>query len=508
MKIKFSIFIVFFYVLFSPLTATANLEIKSENIIFYGDVKPEDGERLVRNLEIYRSVILTLSKVENRPDRVPLRIYAFKNSKPLNKFIGGKGIAGLYTEGREGPMFLTVSKGGFKGNKWSSQVALHEYSHHVLHALTKDNYPRWYDEGFANYLSTFDITDDIITIGAPKVNHGRAMKNGAWMSPEKVLSSIHRYPRTRRIDKFYGQSWLYVHYLQNTSELSSKLPVYLETLKTQKDPVQAFENSFGLTVKEFQKKVRLYWNKNSFPITSFKASSKLLDHKTSVKVLTDQEFELAFAKARINFLDKKSVKKFEKQLINLEAELGQRADLKLLLAEAAMISESYNSARQHLSAAIKHAEIDSNLLRLRGDIQYHKLWSEQFGKLQKYEAKIFRMDDHLRRAVKYFEEALILDNSNKTSNLHLLSLLGRSKADVSHSALQSVERTYELYLKPNDIGEYIDIANVMARTGRKLRACDNYKYVKGRVEDYEDKNVNDDFARLRLFEQEYPNVCG
>jgi len=143
-----------------------------------------------------------MSKVKNRPDNVPLRIYAFKNESQLNKFAEARGIAGLYTETPEGPIFLTGSAGGFKSDKWSSQVALHEYSHHVLHALSKDKYPRWYDEGFANYLSTFLIDDGVVTIGTPNVHHGIGLKQGSWLDPETVLGAIHRYPSIRRLDKF------------------------------------------------------------------------------------------------------------------------------------------------------------------------------------------------------------------------------------------------------------------------------------------------------------------
>lgn len=507
MRIDLKAFWLALVLVLCPAAAAANLEIKSENIVFYGDVRPEDGKRLVRNLEIYRSVILALSEVKNRPDPVPLRIYAFENGKKLNQFASSRGAAGLYLQASEGPIFLTVSSGGFRGNKWSSQVAFHEYSHHVLHALSKDVYPRWYDEGFANYLSTFNIVDDVITIGAPNVSHGRSIKNGALMDPETILKAVTRYPATRRLDKFYGQSWLYVHYLQNTPELSEKLPVYLKALKDKTDALEAFEQAFGLSIQEFHKRARLYWNKNTFPVASFKASPALLKHDVTIAELSDAQFELAYAKAQLSFLRKKDAAKFEKKLAKIAPTFGENAEFSLLQAEAAMINKDYERARSYLSKAIRGGEMSSHLLRLRGDIIYQKLWSEQFGSLEKGEAKTFKTDPELMKAVKYFEDALTLDSSNKTSNLHLLSLLGRSNAAVSAKSLKAVERSYERFLNTGSIGEYLSVANVMARTGKPLRACDNYRYAKGRIDGYEDKDINDDFARLERFEQSYPNIC-
>ena len=507
MKTQLRSLLIFLCVLLFPMSAFANLEIKSENIIFYGDVKPADGERLVRNLEIYRATILAFSKVDNRPDKTPLTIYAFKNATKLNKFAASKGYAGLYTQGTNGPIFLTISKGGFKDDKWSSQVALHEYSHHVLHALSRDHYPRWYDEGFANYLSTFNITGDIITIGAPKVTHGTSLKQGGWMSPEKVFSSIRRYPETRRIDKFYGQSWLYVHYMQNTPEYSSKFPAYIDALKTAQDPLKAFESSFGVSVEDYHKKARLYWNKNAFPVASFKAGPAILNHEMTVQELTDEELDLAFAKANLNFLDEKTIVKFDKKLEKLQAKLGKREDLTLLRSEAAMLGKDYKKADHLMSELISTAGKNSNVLRLRADIAYHKLWTEQFEGLEKSQAKIFQQSADLQSAIQYFEDALIADKTNKTSNLHMLDLLGRSQAKITAVAMRAVERTNEFYLKQDNVGEYLSVANVLARAGKMLRACDNYRYAKGRIDSYDDKDVNDDFARLTKFEQDYPAAC-
>lgn len=507
MKTKFKLYLVALCFLFLPLNAFANIEVKSENIIFYGDVKEKDAKRLVQNLETYRSVILTLSKVENRPDDVPLRIYAFRKESSLNRFAEARGISGQYRDTPEGPIFLTVSAGGFKENRWSTQVALHEYSHHVLHALSQDNYPRWYDEGFANYLSSFAIDDDVVTIGKPYVSHGMSLKEGPWLDPETVLGSIHRYPSTRRMDKFYGQSWLYVHYMQNTPELSAKLPDYLKSLKTSNDPIQAFEASFGLSVKEFHKRARVYWNKNTFPVASFKASSKLLDHKISVRELSKPEIDFAFAKAKANYLKKKDALKFAKKYENLEAVLGENQGYFLMMSQAAMMGEDYQMAKTYLTKAIKTGKINSQLLHQRADLAYHKLVSEQFENMPDDQAKIFETDTDLAKAVQYFEEAFMLKEGNRTMDMHLLDLLGRSSSPVSEASMKAVERNYNLHLKPSNVSHYISVANVMARQGQKMLACDNYTYAKGRVDGYEDKEKNDDAARLIKFEQDYPGYC-
>jgi len=171
---------------FLPAAYGETIEVKSDNIIFVGDVPEEAGRRIVKNLEVFRGTILSLVGLENKPDRTPLRVYGSKNSATLGRYVGIKNVAGVYVKGYDGPVFVTVTRGNFKGNKWSTQVALHEYGHHVLHALSRDNFPRWYDEGFANYFSTFTIDEDIITIGAPTLEHGTSLKSDRWMTPERA----------------------------------------------------------------------------------------------------------------------------------------------------------------------------------------------------------------------------------------------------------------------------------------------------------------------------------
>jgi len=157
----------------------------------------------------------------------------------------------------------------------------------------------------------------------------------------------------------------------------------------------------------------------------------------TVQELTDEELDLAFAKANLNFLDEKTIVKFDKKLEKLQAKLGKREDLTLLRSEAAMLGKDYKKADHLMSELISTAGKNSNVLRLRADIAYHKLWTEQFEGLEKSQAKIF------------------------------------------HN---------EFYLKQDNVGEYLSVANVLARAGKMLRACDNYRYAKGRIDSYDDKD--------------------
>lgn len=64
--------------------------------------------------------------------------------------------------------------------------------------------------------------------------------------------------------------------------------------------------------------------------------------------------------------------------------------------------------------------------------------------------------------------------------------------------------TSQPHLNPHQVGEHIDLANIYQRTGQTLKACAYFGIAKAGVKSYEDKDVNDDFARVQAFDTAHP----
>ncbi|MEP3654223.1 MAG: hypothetical protein ABJO36_04935 [Litorimonas sp.] len=506
MKIsRFLLSAVFSASLLCPSLSSADpIEVRSKNVIFVGDVSEEEGKQLVSNLEIYRNTIIALVGLKGRPDKKPLRVYGIKNEGKLTKFTDISGIAGVYKNGLKGPVFVTTTKGGFDSGKWASQVALHEYGHHVLHGMSQDHYPRWYDEGFANYLSTFKIEGDIVTIGAPNVLHGRSLKENRWMNPETVFRSIRNYPRTRNISQFYGQSWLYVHYMQNHPELGNKLPDYLANLKSGQEPLQAFEAAYGMTAREFHNLARGYWSEDAFPVLQFKASEALLNPKMTIRPLTEDEAILAFAEGERNFMSKKKAKSLKKKYDKLADSMAEALEVLIGQAHNTMYLEEYDTAKLLVGKALEKAPKNSDVLTLQGDIYYHELSDALFDSQKKKTIKKFPSDDKTKAVAAYFEEALSVDPNDYTAVTHLVNLYGRSNLPLTPIGETAVKTMSQSYLNPRHVGEHMDLANIYERMGEMPKACAYFGIAKARVESYEDKDVNDDFARVQAFDTAHP----
>ena len=176
-------------------------------------------------------------KVELEPETTPVKIYALKSTAQFQRLVKNKTVAGVYKKNIHGPIFVLDAKGGFKSGDAARRVALHEYVHHVIATYTNQKFPRWYNEGYANFLANFEIKKGKFIIGAPDRNYGLYLKRSSWMSMDTLIASVNRYPyqsgslrgSQRDIqDAFYAQSWLAVTYLQTNPNYARKSGEYLQ----------------------------------------------------------------------------------------------------------------------------------------------------------------------------------------------------------------------------------------------------------------------------------------
>lgn len=290
---------------------TAGVEVKSENFILMGDISQREGERLIKDLEIFRLSLFKMLKLESEPEAVPVKIYAFKSGNTFQGFVSNKTVAGVYKKGIKGPMFVLNAQGGFKEGDSARRVAMHEYVHHVIATYTNQKFPRWYNEGYANFLANFKIKKGKFIIGAPDRNYGLYLKNGGWMPMDVLIASVDRYPfqsgstkssQRNLQDAFYAQSWLAVTYLQTHPEYARNSGDYLRRINRRENSLQAFNASFGQTPEEFGVVLKKFLKKNNFLHYPFPLSKDEKNPKMTVRKLDKTEFDSKAEQARINFV--------------------------------------------------------------------------------------------------------------------------------------------------------------------------------------------------------------
>jgi len=490
------------------------IKVESENIILYGDVNAEAAQKIVRDLEIYRRTIFAMVNKTPRAADKKLTIYSFDSERPLAKFFGNKGTAGLYTNGADGPIFINVVKKAYRKGKFEEQVAKHEFSHHVLHAIVEDDFPRWYDEGFANYLSSFDVEGDVITVGAPTVAHGKVLERGRLMNVNDVLSSIRVYPWNKKGDgasylsgAFYGQSWLYVHYMQNNPAYGKALPDYLARLKKGVAPLQAFEGAFGVTPLDFHNQAKKYFAADAFPVLQFKAQPVFLDVAMETDTIDTAALELELLSAQSNILGDDNKGDYRKRLDRVEDGLGQTPRVMTARAQLELAEENY-------AAAVKAAEIakaatpdDLRVMRMLGDAYKGRSQAKRWAELNEKDEHTYKDNADVQTALSHYHAVLVVAPEDRHSVRQLVSLYGRSDMPVD-AELEKITRYFEDSIFQSRNPQYMmSMANIYMRIGDTDRACSYYKGARGANQDVKTRYKTDVKARIASFQAKHGETC-
>lgn len=310
-------FITFLFLSFSANYAQAkSIEVKSENFVLVGDLSAKNAKNLVEDLEEFRSVLLTLINKQSVPEAVPVHIYASKKTADLETMSGRpwEGIGGLYTSTSNGPAFILNSKGVLSKDSYARRIAFHEYVHHILHTYTERRYPRWYSEGQANYLASFEpAKNGVFKLGRPVESYGRTLQRQDWLPMSLVLSSVKKYPWKHKATSksiremqrmYYAQTWLAVHYIQSNRNYSRHTSKYVDLINRKVEPLKAFEQAYGVSPEAFEAELREYRRLNRFQRISINVPKQAAPKKIKVRTLNEVETGAYILEAKGLFVKK------------------------------------------------------------------------------------------------------------------------------------------------------------------------------------------------------------
>lgn len=492
------------------------LMAESENIILYGDVNPKQAKETVEKMEIYRKLIMTLGGVKPTADKNKLTIYAFDNDSELRKFTGMGGIAGVYTQGYDGPIMMTPLAGSDKQNSFNNQVALHEYSHHVLHGYMDTAYPRWYDEGFANYLSTFTMREGTLQVGRAAAKHARGLMRGGpkWVDVEDVISAIRVYPfadkgrkRGIMLNQFYAQSWLYVHYLHSNRELSSRLGPYLELVNSGVEPVKAFEDGFGVSAQDFHDAARKYFEDDKFKVQQFQPKAEFMAVNVKRKRLSKPQLNMKMALGQRSFLGKNTVNSYGKKLSSFESEAGQTAQSLSARASYYINKQEFDEAVSYANSALAQDPNGLEPLRVMGDVYFHKSHDLKFEELEDTDPRTFELNEDMIKSIQYFEAALRQNDEDYTSVTHMMSIYGASDIPVTAAARYAAIVYEDAYWDANDVSGTLNLSNILIKSGKISQACEYFSTAKKQAETDPNKDKYSLYNRVKLMQPTFSEKC-
>lgn len=453
---------------FAPLLATAKpIEVSSENFVISGDMKQKDAEGLLRDLEIFRKNVFKVLGVNGSSEIIPVKVYVTKNEKGLKAITGTGGFGGMYTMTHNGPAFVLNGKNGFRRGEGARHIALHEYTHHIVSTYTELDYPRWYNEGFANYLATFTYKDGTFRVGDPYNPYAYSLRQKNWMPMAIVLGTMEKYPfnvgDTSKIGQqtqgqFYAQTWLATHYLRNEEKYIGKLTDYVRRLNAGERSLPAFKAAMGVTPEEFEVELKAYYKKNRFNVTRFTTTDQDIP-ALKTRPLSDKEAGLARLEAMRSFVFTpqrrdvviRAYQDYEKAYGQSAATLAAQADLTALMARD---KEDYKTARDIIenALALEPDNIEAN--NMAAVIIAHQYVRNMGGSeadvkvIRKHAAKVLRHDSQIPLA----------------NYSYALSFKGNYKPP--ENALNAAAYALDYYRDRSFMGSNLGLASILANGGK------------------------------------------
>jgi len=268
------------------------VSVRTKNFSLVGNAGEKEIRKVGLKLEQFREVFTLLFPTIRFNTPVPTTVIVFKNHSSYAPFKPGPYVAGYFQPGPD-VNYITLTT-EVRGEQDAFSVIFHEYTHLLIENSFKD-IPVWFNEGLAEYYSTFEIDDDQkITLGTP-ISHHVFLLRDSQMLPLRTLFEVdHKSPHYNETNKagiFYAQSWALMHYLIiGKAGKVEQLGKFMELRSAQVPLDQAFQQAFGTSFELMEKELREYVKKDRYAVLTVRFQHKIeLGNNAPATPLTEAE---------------------------------------------------------------------------------------------------------------------------------------------------------------------------------------------------------------------------
>ena len=140
--------------------------------------------------------------------------------------------------------------------------------------------PIWFNEGLAEYYSTFTITDDQkIVMGNPIGNHVLLLRENKMLPLRTLFQVDYKSPYYNERNKqsiFYAESWALMHdLLIGKTGRVEQLTTFLDKILSNVPVEEAFQQAFQMTIEAMEKELRDYVRQDRYNIVNGHFERKL-----------------------------------------------------------------------------------------------------------------------------------------------------------------------------------------------------------------------------------------
>ncbi|HEY8186398.1 MAG TPA: tetratricopeptide repeat protein [Pyrinomonadaceae bacterium] len=256
------------------------VSVRSKNFLLVGNASEKAIRQVGVRLEQFREVFSRLFTTMKVNSPVPTTVVVFKNDESYKPFKPNAFTAGYFQPGPDVNYITLKLESDSRSEQDPYTIIFHEYTH-LLVENTSGNVPTWFNEGLAEYYSTFSISDDQkVVLGKPIASHVYLLRENK-MLPLRILFQVDQkssyYNEREKQSIFYAESWALLHYLMlaNNGQRMTQLSKFVDLLGTGVPMEQAFQQAFATTFENMEKELRAYIRRDRYPIFTGSFSSKV-----------------------------------------------------------------------------------------------------------------------------------------------------------------------------------------------------------------------------------------
>ena len=245
--------------------------VRSKNFLLIGNASEKDIRRVGTRLEQFREVFSRLFTNMNVNSPVPTTVVVFKNDESYRPFKPNANTAGYFQPGQD-VNYITLKLGNdLRGEQDPFTIIFHEYTH-LLIKNTSGNVPTWFNEGLAEYYSTFSISDDQkVVMGRPIASHVYLLRENRMLPLRTLFQVDQKSPYYNERDKqsiFYAESWALMHYLilGKEGERVVQMGKFVELISAGMPTEQAFQQAFKTDFESVERELGSYIQRDRYPI--------------------------------------------------------------------------------------------------------------------------------------------------------------------------------------------------------------------------------------------------
>ena len=477
-KIHFSLFFVAFFA-FAPslvLAKDAWVQVRSKNFFLVGNASEKEIRKVATRLEQFRETFRQVFRGVNLTASVPTNVVVFKSAGSYKPFqprrADGKtsiGVAGYFQPG-EDVNYITLTTEGTDQDMF--ETIFHEYVHFIIDTnYGRAQVPQWFNEGLAEYYSTFSIEED------QKVKLGRIQDNHLLLLQQSKLIPLasffnvsnHALHQQGSHSKsiFYAQAWAIIHYLVQNGK-SEGLNKFLASSMANKSGEQAFVESFGFGYDQMEKELRKYVGQSSYLVNVLTFKNKLtFDTEMQTAPLSEADSNAYLGDLLYHTNRWDDAEPYLRTALSLNPE-SSMANTSLGMVK--IRQRKYDEAKQFLEKAIAQDQ-KNHLAFYRYAYLLSREGRDEFGFVNSFDpATAAKMREMLKKAIaidpSFTESYELLAFVDLVNNEELDDAVVQLQKALKYQPgnMRYVMRIGEIYLRQNKYKEAAAIAEKIAKT--------------------------------------------